>query len=273
MKRIRAGAGVVIVALSLLTAPAAAQNGSAWFVSEKAEAFESSGQIVVTVSMWRPGRVTYQTFDGPCQVSYSRGGTPPQTVCSEDGRASAPEDYAATSGELVFTEEGSRTITIPIADDDRREPAESFTVAAWEEVNADPWIDRGDSTIVRIVDDDSPRTATPSETSPGGGGPSGSAAEVTAPPAAAGSGVTTDANAPESETRPSPDLQIGLAGGDLHSGPGFQLASEQAPQPAVERDGGGSPAGWLGAGLGVAAVGVGVLAFVQRRRRWSPTRA
>src|SRR5688572_21842392 len=132
MKQIGAGVAVIVVALSLVTPPAASQNGSAWLTPKSPERLESAGEVRLTVSLWRAGRVAYRTFDGACQVTYSRGGSPPDAVCSGE-KARAPEDYTSTSGELVFTEvEGSKTITIPIVDDDLSEGDESFTLAAWE---------------------------------------------------------------------------------------------------------------------------------------------
>src|SRR5688572_20957535 len=120
MERIGAGIAVIVVALTLVTPPAAAQNGSAWLNPKDSQPLESAGEVVLTVSMWRAGRVEYRTMDGACQVTYSPGGSPPDAACS-DQKARAPEDYTATSGELVFTEGGAKTITIPIIDDDRTE--------------------------------------------------------------------------------------------------------------------------------------------------------
>ena len=194
MKRIGAAIAVIGVALTLVTPPAAAQNGSAWLAPKSPEPLESAGEVVLTVSMWRAGRVEYRTIDGACQVTYSRVGSAPDAVCSE-GDARAPEDYTATSGELVFTEGGSKTITIPIVDDDLAEGDKAFTMAAWEEVNADPWIDRGDAVVVRIVDDETtdtggepaaPAAESSTDATPEGGQSSGSAVGAPAPTTASG---------------------------------------------------------------------------------------
>jgi hypothetical protein len=266
MKRIGAGIAVIVVALRLVTPPAAAQNGSAWLSPRSPEPLESTGEVVLTVSLWRAGRVAYRTYDGACRVTYSRAGTPPDAFCSNTG-ARAPEDYTATSGELVFTEvEGSRTIKIPIVDDDLAEGDEAFTLAAWEEVNADPWIDRGDSVIVRIIEDDvkGGGAVATTATTAAGSQSSSSAPVVTVPPAPSPLGDL-----------PVPDLAVELASPVLRTGPGFELTSEDSPEPAPGRRGGasGSASSWLAPGLAIAAAGVGAVAFLRRRKKWSPTRS
>jgi len=256
MKRIGAGIALIVGALMLVTPPAAAQNGSAWLSPDEPEPLESTGEIVLIVEMWRAGRVAYQTIDGTCQVTYSPGGTPPDAVCSGE-KARAPEDYTATSGELVFTEGGSKTITIPIVDDDLTEGDESFTLAAWEEVNADPWIDRGDSEIVRIVDDESGDTGGEERVAP-----------------TTGAGVTVEPATPETAAPPSRNLQVALPASELRPGPGFELTIEGPPRPAAaRRDTGHGSTRWWAIGAGTATLGVGALAMAQRRRRWSPTQA
>jgi hypothetical protein len=268
MRRTVAGA-IPILLLALLIAPAGAQNGSAWLDPKSSEPLESAGEVVLTVSLWRAGRVAYRTYDGACAVTYSPAGTPPDVTCGASARARAPKDYTATSGELVFTEvEGSKTIKIPIVDDELAEGNEAFTLAAWEEANADPWIDRGDSVIVHITDDDETDSAgefagaatrTPtSEARPQSSG-SATGASVASGPATAA-------------TSPSSTLDVALAAEDLRRGPGFVLTSEGSSEPAARR---GSGAGRSASGMafGLGAVAVGSLALVRRRRRWSPTRA
>jgi hypothetical protein len=261
MQRIGAGIAVIVVALTFVPPPAAAQNGSASLTPRSPYALESVGEVVITVSLWRAGRVAYQTYNGACYVTYSRAGDPPNTICSDEARS--PEDYTGTSGVLVFTAvEGSKTIKIPIVDDDLAEGDQRFTLAAWEEVNADPWIDRGDSVVVRIIDDERSGVATTATTT-AGGQPSGSAPVSTLAP-----------TPPLIGNFPLPDIAVELASRELLPGPGFELTSEGAPEPAPARDGGGggSASSWLAPGLGTAAAGVGALAFVRRRKHWSPTR-
>jgi hypothetical protein len=202
--------------------------------------------------------------------------------------ARAPEDYASTSGELVFTEGGTKTITIPIVDDDATEGNESFTVAVWEEANADPWIDRGESSVVRILDDESGDTGEePSSASAGtpattpneaasGRPPSPSAGGTVDPgtPPSPSAGGTIDPGTPPTTGSPSSDLEGELASAELRPGPGFELTSDGLPEPAPARgNGGGGFPLWLVIGSGIATAGVGAHAIVQRRRRWSPTQA
>lgn len=276
----RAGRGFVrggiltMVAAMLVTPPAAAQNGSAWLSPQSPEPLESSGEVVITVSMWRAGRVAYQTVDGSCRVTFSPGGTPPDAECSDD-EADSPEDYTATSGELIFTTGGSQTITIPIVHDALEDSGEAFTVIAWEEANADPWIDRGDSVVVRIYDeadeiaeeDSAAPTQGRSSVSPAAGArPSGPAAGTarTRPP---GSTVSEEEAAATPGSTPSSDLPAALAGDDVSAGSDVVAAdgaAERSSDPARGRD--GSPLG-LAAGLATAVVGVCVIAALLGRRR------
>ena len=265
MRRIGAGVAVIAVILTLVTPPAAAQNGSVWLSPRSPEPVESDGEVVVTVSLWRAGRVAYRTYDGNCAVTYSPAGTPPDASCWGES-ASTPEDYTATSGELVFTEvEGSKTITIPIVDDDLAEGDVAFTLAAWEEVNADPWIDRGDSVIVRIIDDDGNDGSAPARTATtlASRRPSSSPPGATVPPTPAPVGQL-----------PVAEVEEELASPMLQPGPGFELSSEGAPKPAPARGGpdGRPGSSWLAPGLGTAAAGVSAAALLRRRKQWSPTR-
>src|SRR5688572_16232411 len=153
MKRVGPGLAVIAVALTLLTPPVAAQNSSAWFNPRSPDPLESDGKVVLSVQMWRAGRVLYRTVDGTCEVDFLSAGSPPAD-CADHDKARAPEDYTATSGELVFSAGGRKTITIPIIDDGLAEGREAFTVVAWEEANADPYWKRGDRVVVQIVDDE-----------------------------------------------------------------------------------------------------------------------
>ena len=265
--------GIVTMGATILgSPPAAAQNGSAWLSPESPEALESSGEVVITVSMWRAGRVAYRTVDGSCQVSFSPGGTPPDTSCSGDG-ADSPEDYTATSGELIFATGGSQRITVPIVHDSVADSGEAFTLIAWEEANADPWIDRGDSVIVRIYDEVEP-TAEESAGSPQGNSNVSPAASGRSSASPAGAGVTTlpstsvaekesaatPGSVPSSELATSPG-----AGGEPESDVRLTNdgGSEGTAQPTRGRD--GSRFGL--AALVTAALGVGVLAALLGRHR------
>ena len=276
--RLAVWAVVLLVAPTLATPPAAAQNGSAWLDPEAPMPLESDGKVVLTVTMWRAGRVAYQTMDGACSVTYSRGGTPPDASCS-GAKARASEDYTAQSGELVFITGGSQTITIPIADDDVSEGEEAFTLAAWEEANADPWIDRGDSVVVLIRDDEldtsegdsaAPASRSSTNTTITRRQSSGSAAGVPDPKGGAAS--TVGRTAPTTAPQPPGEAEVALPDGELRAEPGVELKGEVVPQAAPNRRGGdgrdGSSAG-LAIALGAAAVVLGTLAVTSRRRRWS----
>ena len=284
-------AAAVLVLTSASTPPAAGQNGSASLSPRVPTPPESAGAVVITVSMWRAGRVAYQTYDGACAVEYSATQSPPTVSCWEGGRARASEDYVAASGELIFTQGGSQTITITLVDDSLDEDDESFTLAAWEEVNADPWIDRGDSATVLVVDDDGgqsdgdpAQTPPTSSTNRGAASSSAGASSGTGQPGSQLPGAELDGPTPTSQpARPSAvtaeapgttttalDLEVALPDGDLRPGAGFELTGDAPPEGAATP--GDSPSG-LVIGSGTAALGVGGLAVIRRRRRWSATQA
>ncbi|MGQ0431851.1 MAG: Calx-beta domain-containing protein [Microthrixaceae bacterium] len=264
----RGFAGMLLAVLILAAAPAEAQNGSVWLSPTEPARIESAGEVVLTISLWRAGRVAYQTYDGACSITYSPGGTSPDATCNEGG-ARAPDDYTAASGELVFTEvEGSKTIKIPIADDDRAEGDEGFTFAAWEVANADPWIDRGDSVIVTIIDD---------EASDGRAVATTTTAPERRPPGAAPLATVPSLPDPIGD-RAVPGLAHTALPSEITPGPGFELTGDGSLGPAAAREGerGGPTSGsfsGLAAGVGASALGLSALAAVRRRGRWSPTRA
>jgi hypothetical protein len=274
MKRIGAGIAVIVAAVTLVPPPARAQNASAWLFPQTSEPVESAGAVEVTVKLWRAGRVAYRTFDGSCTVTYSPAGSPPDASCSAENAARAPGDYTATSGELVFTQGGTKTLRLPIVDDGLAEDDEAFTLVAWEEVNADPWIDRGDSAVLRIIDDDEgkPAASAGRTTTPDGRSSSSAAGRPASMSGAADGRATSDTTAAS-----SPNLEVALPASKLRAGPGFELTSGGPPEPAParggERDGGGGSTSWLAFGLGTAALIVGAATLAQRRRRWSPTQA
>lgn len=288
MKRVGVGIAVIVGTLTLVTPPLAAQNGSAWLSPKSTLRRESGGEVVLTVSMWRAGRVTYQTMDGDCEVTYSRAGSTPEASCAGD-KATAPDDYTATSGELIFTTGGTQRITIPIVDDAVAEAEEILTVAAWEEANADPWIPRGDSVTVRIIDDETEpseeyayKSAPSTNTTVQAGRSSGPAVAPAAPTAStasttpntagagivAGPGPTTTTTA----TPPSPGLQVALPEDGMPPAPGFELTGE-ALEPTPDPGGSaGSSGGPLASRSGAFALALGALA-VARWRRLSATQA
>ena len=259
--------GLIVVLVTVVTPPVAAQIGAPWWVPDDVEVLESDGEVVLTLSFsWRrPGRVRYRTV----QAS-----------------ASEAEDYTAVTGEVVFTDtSGSTTIRIPIADDDRAERVESFTVEAWEEPTPDPWAGTGRASV-RIIDDDGEADG---EADGAGGEPAGTATTATTtagrrpsrprsvPIPLAGLTVSTSAGADAAiattvPSRPS-DREAELASGDLRPGPGFELPTDGPVEGAPDPGGGRGGATGLGMGLGTAAMSVGAVAWVQRRRRWSPKRA
>lgn len=266
-------AGVIVVLLTSWAPPAEAQVSSppTWTPKE-ARVLESDGEVVLTLSQdpGGSGRLRYSTADGTCVPPPRAGdafeGFREHPPCEPEARA--PADYTAVDG--VFDGPGSKTIRIPIVDDDLSEGTEAFTVYAWGEpngYNTDPY--GGPSVIVRIDDDDTDDS----------GKPAASAATPTT--AAAGSQSSSSAPVLTVQPAPSPDgdlpvldLAAEVPSAELRPGPGFELTSEGSPVPAPGRGGeGGGSASWLVLGLGTAAAGIGALTFVRRRRRWSPTQA
>lgn len=267
-------AGMVLILLALVVPPATGQTGPVicdpgecfGWSPRSAQVVESAGEIVLTYTSYEPGRVVYYTSDGDC----SRYPLDP----SDCGRpqARAGEDYVAVRGEWIFTEAGSRTIRIPVIDDDLAEPEEAFTV------NASQYDDVAEQTVwdnatIRIGDDDpgSGSDAPPATVTPAGDRPSGSSTVDAPPPApvrAPGApGTTTVVSLP-------PDLEVALPSGELEPGPGFELMTERDPEPPPERDDrSGGSASWLAFALGTTALGSGGVVWLRRQRRWSPTRS
>jgi hypothetical protein len=253
---------VIVVAALLCSvvgiSAASAQTYIPHFTEERVEVDESNGAVVVTLRMHGPGRVQYQTMDGWCE----QGLTSPLPTCWAP-YARAPGDYGAVSGEVLFTEAGTRQITIPIVDDGEDEDLESFTVWA----TAGP--DRGWANA-SIIDDDG------AQDNAGDPGPATMSTTTIRRPAPGSSPIAVP---PVDEavvtTSPSPRLEVKIASGELQPGPGFELMSDEGAQPAPDRQNengrGASPVA-LGVSAAAAATG-GVAMSVQRRRRWSPTRS
>jgi hypothetical protein len=83
---------------------------------------------------------------------------------TKDGTATAPGDYARTTGSLAFAPgEGAKTITVPVKGDSVHEDNETFTVALTNANGADVAKPIGTGTI---VDDDAAPTEQPLSVSP-----------------------------------------------------------------------------------------------------------
>lgn len=93
--------------------------------------------------------------DGTAEVTVTMAGSATSTVTvdysTNDGTATALGDYSETSGTLTFNGAGSRTITVPIANDTDVETLENFTVTL---DNAAGATISDDSATVSISDDD-----------------------------------------------------------------------------------------------------------------------
>ena len=253
-----------IVLASVLVAPPArgqAPETGEWSPTE-VRPLESAGEVVLKFTRYQPGRTVYYTSDGDdCSTVY------PTPDCRRP-LARAGEDYGAVRGEWIFTEAGSRTITIPIIDDDLDEAdEETFGINAsqhGEDVAGTSWYGRA----IRIKDDDpkddadAPSAGTaPNATTARGRSPSSSNAKA-----------ISGSDDGDAEVQPGSGSE--LASGELEPGPGFEPVIERDSEPASERDGrSGDSASWLAFGLGTIALGSGGVVWVRRRRRWSPTRS
>ena len=259
--------------------PATAQTYLPIWSPDDVEVAESAGAVVLTIVKAGPGQVRYRTEDGDCGKDSEIGGR--TTDCGPGARA--PDDYRAVSGQLVFTEAGSKKITIPIVDDLLDEgDSEAFTVFATEVDEKGGWVAGTNAATVRISDDDGvsnsdgavePAAAPPSTTTTTRRLARGSSPIVTVPP---GRGAVGNA-APGATPSPSSNLAPDLASDELRPGPGFELTSDEGRQPAPDRPaetgGTGGSGVLLGLGLGTAALVGGGVMWARQRRRWSPTRA
>lgn len=268
MKRIIA---CTVVLVSVLVAPPAGgqtQYGP-WYPRD-GEAGEWDGEAVLRYTAKEPGRTEYYTKDGDCGGYPSVEDPANDTPVSPDecGRpyARASEDYTAMRGEWVFTEAGSRTIRIPIVDDDLDETdGEAFTIWGAHQADSDPpGMKAVYTAYIRIRDDDPRKHGDPSY-------------DAAAPPAAVVTTVTSVEQRPGDSsvgaTAPPPDLEVALPSGELEPGSGFELVIERGAAPRPEHDErDGDAASWWPLGLGTTALASGGVVWMRRRRRWSPTR-
>lgn len=111
MRRIVVGLAVFCAAVGI--SPASAQTFVPWWSPEAVDVAESSGTVVLTLAKGGPGQVRYRTEDGACE--HTNPSPSPRTCGAPYARA--PRDYGTVSGEVLFTEAGSKQITIPIVHD------------------------------------------------------------------------------------------------------------------------------------------------------------
>jgi len=192
-----------IVLVSVLVAPPARgqPKGGAWWSPEEDDrrypqgygelrVVESAGEVVMKFTTEEPGRTEYYTRNGDCG-GYPTAEDPANPFWPDEcGRpyARAGEDYGAVRGQWTFTEAGSRTIRIPIFDDDRDETdREPFTIHA--DHKFDSWPVGGVFNAWIYIEDDDPRNvsdASPAEMTtvrPAYDRPAGTRPAATAPPA------------------------------------------------------------------------------------------
>ena len=280
MKRVIAFLAVLV--WGLVAPPAKAQTGFGGWSSTGAEPVELAGEVVLTFTAIEAGRITYYTLDGDCNrnpgVEYPYTPSPVTPDCGRP-QARAGEDYVAVRGEWIFTEPGSRTIRVPILDDDIDEPEEPFGVHAskYDDVAGQTtW----SAVVIRIIDDD-PKQGSAGDTStklataehaPGADQPvaaTSPAAPVRLPTAQAPAGPARSLEPTTTSVgwRLDVGTQLG-APGDLQPGPGFELVADRDPERGPERGDRGGRASWVAFGLTIVAVASGI-ARVRRRWRWS----
>jgi hypothetical protein len=269
VKRTIAG---MVVLVSVLVAPRATAQTSPqpqpYWSPRDTPPVESVGEVVLTFTTPGTGRWEYYTKDGDCDGYPSAEDPANETPLSpaECGRpfARAGEDYVAVRGEWIFTAPGSRTITIPIMNDDLDETdGEAFSINAFYKDSA---LGHLVNAYIRIEDDD------PNDD---GDAPAVVVTTVTRADQRSTGASAPPARAPTTVAAPPADLAVALPSGELEPGPGFELVSEGASGPASELGGdsdGGSPAARSALVLGSVAVAAGAAVWVRRRRRWSPTR-
>jgi hypothetical protein len=197
-----------------------------WWSPREVRPLESAGEVVLTFTTQDPGRTEYYTNDGDCSGYPQDPANEIPVSPDECGRpyARAGEDYGAVRGEWTFTEAGSRTIRIPIFDDDRDETdREPFTI------NASHWPDMWPSKVlynatITIMDDDpssSSGSSSPAQSSSQARTGSQAGTGGATPPLQTETGATEvsrpDRDAASTELRPGPGFE--LIGSDVVSGP------------------------------------------------------
>ena len=258
-------AGLVVAAAGLAVAPARAQTYIPWMTDQQVA--EGAGSVEITINKGGPGHVRYQTADGSCEEDAAlAGSTGPSSVASScEPPAEAAQDYEAVRGDLVFTTAGTRTIRIPIVDDEVAERTEAFTFYAHEgDQAAGTWTGR--SATIWITDDDVESAVVTTVAGP---------TNRSSTSAASGSVSAPSAGTPAGSTVAPRDVAVAVRSGELQPGPGFVLASGDVPvlPDDHERRGEGMAAWWTFGSAIVAVVAGGVLTWLQRRRRWSSSRA
>ena len=236
-----------IVFASVLVAPPARgqPKGGAWWSPEEdrrrypqgygeLRVMESAGEVVMKFTTEEPGRTEYYTRNGDCG-GYPTAEDPANPSWPDEcGRpyARAGEDYGAVRGQWTFTEAGSRTIRIPIFDDDRDETdREPFTIHA--DHKFDSWPVGGVFNAWIYIEDDDPSSSS------GSSSPAQSSSQArigrqagtggATPPLQTETGPTgvsrQDRDAASTELRPGPGFE--LIGSDLVSG---RAASPRLPE-------------------------------------------
>ncbi|HUP84626.1 MAG TPA: hypothetical protein VM143_03060 [Acidimicrobiales bacterium] len=268
-------AATLALALAPAPSPAHAQSSENGWQTSYPVAAESDLQVVLTFAKDDAGRIVYWTTDGACS-----GGMPwvtnvtPTTTCEQP--ASAPEDYGSVRGEIIFTGPGSRSITIPIVDDDRAEPANEYFL-----VRASEGDDVAEQTVwyvakVRVVDDDG---AADTEAPPTSSRATGSRASVAdaaggsrASAAPGADSARTSARSPTDVFTPSavtaatsPSARISAPPGGPEPGPGLNPAKEVKPIRTTESKG---PLSGSRSSLTLLAVVVAVTVGGFAVRRW-----
>lgn len=178
--------------------PADSQTFMPYWDPDTVQVLESERQVVLTLRKSGPGHVHYQT---------------------EDRTARAPDDYGAVSGDEIFTTGGSesKTIRIPIVDDNLDEASEAFSVLAHEgDRRGGGWT--GHVGTVWILDDDRPNKSSGSSSSSGQSNPqaagpqTGSLTRPALPPATIpSSSESTVAGTQSGVANPSDPNQAGAA--------------------------------------------------------------
>lgn len=274
----RAIACVVVAVAASVAPPAEAQTRPAGWSPASASPLESAGEIVLQFTAEEAGRIVYYTLDGDCNrnpgVEYPYTPTPVTPDCGRP-QAKAGEDYVAVKGEWTFAEPGSRTLRIPIVDDDGDEPEEPFGVHAslYDDVAGQTtWY----AALIRISDDD-PREAvvnsgaTSTSTATTAEGPAREATTLPAPARRQPTGVTAargPATGLPTTTTPRRDVTEERAATDgLEPGPGFELVSERDLDRGTDgaERGAVSLIAFLASGATIASCAV----WARRRRRWS----